>query len=432
MENSSISTRGTDARAPQFVAPAPSAPLMWMLGFVNRWLLVRRYFRVHTIDFPSADRERLSQAVNKSTAAFLAPNHPEFGFDWMMDKELSTHVAPKMASWASHEIIETAPWFWRRNNLVPNNGGDDATRYSIEWALRGNGVLLHPEGMVHWTADRIHPLFPGVADMSIDAAREIERRGESRPTYIVPMIWKLRFTEDVSVAIHHEMSAIERGLDLPGGRGLRVADRFAELQHNILARQMARCRFDARSLKGLDVFNQQNAFRAWLVAELQSRYCVQLADTMERTIHRLRREIVSRATETMKKDLALATEADRLGGFTRELYDTPMLSQEQLFESLKRHRATLIRTGFRNVAHNFLPKPYGARIAHVRVPDPIPIDATRTRDDVSRAAYVRELLAETRARMQSTVDAINVEAAVEGRAFSHQNPFAAHGAARAA
>lgn len=433
MENSSIAQSGANAGVPRFTAPAPSAPLMWALGFVNRWLLVRRYFRVRAIDLPTVDRERLSHAVNKSTAAFLAPNHPEFGFDWMMDKELSTYVAPQMASWAAHDIIATAPWFWRRNNLVANNGGDDATRYSIDWALRGNGVLLHPEGMVHWTGDRIHPLFPGVAEMAIDAAREIARRGEMRPTYIVPMIWKLRYTEDVTPAIHHEMEAIERGLDLPDGRRLRIADRFAELQHNILARQMARFAYDARALRGLDLFNQQNAFRAWLVADLQSRYCVQLGDTMERTIHRLRRAITTTANADMKQDLARASEAARLGGFTRELYDTPMLTQEQLFESLKRHRATLMRTGWKNVAHNFLPTPYGSRIAHVRVPEPIRIDPVRaSADDASRANYVRELLDETRCRMQGALDAINAEHAVESWAFSHPNPFAAHGAARAA
>ena len=406
---------------------------MRALGLINRWLLVRRYFRVRAIDLPAADRDRLSRAVNPSTAAFLAPNHPEFGFDWMMDKELSTYVAPRMASWASHEIIDTAPWFWRRNNLVANNGGAEASRYSIEWALRGHGVLLHPEGMVHWTADKIHPLFPGIAEMAIDAAREIARRGEARATYIVPAIWKLRYTEDVSPAILREMASIERALGLPSENGLRVADRFAELQHNILARQIARFGFDARSLAGLDLFNQQDAFRAWLVADLQSRYCVKLGESMERTIHRLRRAIVARASGDMKKDLARAAEAARLGGFTRELYAMPMLTQEQIFESLKRHRATLMRAGASNIAHNFLPTPYGPRVTHVRVPEAILIDVERANgDDATRSVYVRELLDETRRRMQAALDSINAEHAVDLWAFSHPNPFAAHGAKRAA
>jgi hypothetical protein len=434
MSNTSPAEIAAKSSVPRFVPPTPSMPLMRALGVVNRWLLVRRYFRVREIDLPTADRERLSGAVNQSTAAFLAPNHPEFGFDWMMDKELSTHVAPRMASWAAHEIIDSAPWFWRRNNLVANNGGEAAARYSVEWAARGRGVLLHPEGMVHWTGDKIHPLFPGIAEMAVDVARELARRGEARPTYIVPMIWKLRYTQDVSAAIHREMKSIERALDLPLAVGLRVADRFAELQHNILARQMARFGFDARALRGLDLFNRQDAFRAWLVADLQSRYCVQLGDSMERTIHRLRRAIIERASDDVTGDLARAGEAARLCGFTRELYGTPMLTQEQLFESLKRHRATLMRAGARNVAHNFLPTPYGPRVAHVRVPEPILIDPARANvdDDASRDAYVRELLDETRRRMQSALDSVNAERAVDAWAFSHPNPFAAHGAVRAA
>jgi hypothetical protein len=151
---------------------------------------------------------------------------------------------------------------------------------------------------------------------------------------------------------------------------------------------------------------------------------------MERTIHRLRRAITTASSETMKSDLSRAAEASRLGGFTRELYDTPMLTQEQIFESLKRHRATLVRSGMRNVAHNFLPTPYGERMIHVRVPEPIRVDAARA--SASRELYVRELLETTRARMQAALDSIKAEHAVDSWAFSHPNPFAAHGAACAA
>ena len=401
---------------------------MATLGVVNRWLLIRRHFRVANVDLPQADRECRQRAGNESTAALLAPNHPEFGVDWMMDKELSTLAAPWMASWAAHEIIATAPWFWRRNNLVANNGGADAVRYSMKSAMRGRGVLLHPEGMVHWTGDRVHPLFPGVAEMAVDTANEVHARGDTRRTFIVPMVWKLRYVEDVSTAIHREMTCIERELSLPNGRGLRVVDRFAELQHNILARQMARFGFDARGVKGLDLFNQQSAFRAWLVAQLQARYRVQLADSMERTIHRLRRAIATSSDANTKADLARAGEAARRGGFTRDVYASPMLTQEQIFESLKRHRATLMRSGLANTMHNFLPTPYGSRVAHVRVPEPIRVEAGRTDHD----AYVGELLRETRGRMQAALDAINIEIAPKVAAFSHANPFAALDAARAA
>src|SRR4051812_9375568 len=105
-----------------FLRPKPSPVLMWVVGHLNRWFLlfglpllrhvpglrdlpgVRGRFWLRSIDFPEPDRERLRRAVNPGTAAFVAPNHPEFGFDWMMDKEISTMVAPRMASWATHDV----------------------------------------------------------------------------------------------------------------------------------------------------------------------------------------------------------------------------------------------------------------------------------------------------------------------------------------
>jgi len=440
MNNTSIpqAAAGNVSLAAHFHSPKPNVPLMWALGYVNRWLILRDHFRVQKIDLLRRDLHRLYHAVNRGTAAFLAPNHPEFGFDWMLDKEISTYASPRMASWAAHEIIGSAPWFWRRNNLIANNGGEAATTYSIDWALKGHAVLAHPEGMVHWTADKIHPLFPGVADMATIAALESARRGQPRPVYIVPVVWKLQYTDDISGALHREMRLIERSLGLPDGSGRRVADRFTDLQERILARQMVRFGFDASLVTGLDFFNRQNAFRAYLVATLQARYRVQLAESTERTIHRLGREIAARRREnpsdgTVRADADRVREAERLGGFSRDVYGTPVLSQEQVGESLKRHRATLMRTGTLNVLHNYLPQPFGPRIAHVRVPEAIRIDEARASGSADeRKAYVAELLHETRARMQATLDSINAEIAAEVLALSYPNPLSAHGAARAA
>lgn len=428
---------GSPPLSPRFLVPKPNTPLMWALGHVNRWLILRHHFRVGEIDLPRRDLHRLFHAVNPGTAAFLAPNHPEFGCDWMLDKELSTYASPRMASWAAHEIIGSAPWFWRRNNLVANNGGEAAAAYSIGWASQGNGVLAHPEGMVHWTADKIHPLFPGIGEMATGAAREIEQRGERRPVYIVPLVWKLQYTCDIANALHREMGLIERTLGLPNGGHRRIAERFADLQERILARQMVRFGFDASLVAGLDFFNRQNAFRAYLVAALQARYRVQLADSTERTIHRLAREISARRREspndaTARADADRVREAERLGGYSRDVYDTPVLTQEQIGESLKRNRATLMRAGVSNVMHNYLPKPYGPRIAHVRVPEPISIDSARASSAEERKVYIAELLHETRSRMQAALDAINAEIAVELLALSHPNPFSSQDAARAA
>jgi hypothetical protein len=400
----------------RFLRPKPSSALMWILGYLNRWFLllgvpvlrripwvrdlpgIRGRFRLRAIDFPEPDRERLRRAVNPSTAAFIAPNHPEFGFDWMMDKEISTGVAPRMASWASHDVIAAAPRFWLRQNLVTNAGGPDAQKYSVDVALNGDGVLLHPEGSVHWTGSHIHPLFNGVAEMACTAAARAGTSG--RKVYIAPIVWSVEYAGDISAALHDEMHLIETSLGLPASHCPNVGARFRYLQENILARQMRAFGFDPAWVGGLDYFARQDGFRDWLIEGLDSRYEVEACDSPERLLARLRRAI----PRENHGDRARVTEAERLCGYSRAVYSGPTLTQEMIAESLKRHRATLLRRGLLNAIHNFLPKPYGPRLVHVRVPEPMLIDPVRARDD--RAAYVPELITALRAHMQSELDGL--------------------------
>jgi hypothetical protein len=419
------------ARPDAFHQPDPSFTLMRMLGVINRWVLLRAYFRIRDLDFPHGDRARLRSVVNEQTAAFIAPNHPEFGLDWMMDKEISTLVAPRVACWASHGIVASAPWFWTRNNLVANNGGEAAKHYSIDWAMRGHGVLLHPEGSVRWTSDTVHPLFHGIAEMAVDTARSIHDSGGDRPTYIVPIVWKYRYTGDVSVQIHREIETIERAYLLPSGRHLDAAERFYRLQLNILDERMTT--FGFAGGPELDFFARQQAFQAWLVDDLVATYAIERADSIERTIERIVRAIRHKHATTsgdfgmsakLTYDLARAKEAHRLGGFSAGVYVTPRLSQEQMFESLKRLRASLLVRGFRNTMHNYLPTPYGPRIAHIRVPEPIVVDPVRaSSSEATRRDYVDSLTELTRSRMQQALGAINHEIANEVDRVSHANPF---------
>jgi hypothetical protein len=439
-----------------FPTPRPNRALMWALGFVNRWFIlrglpvvrripglrdlpgVRGYLRIR-LDLPDADRDRLAVAVNPGTAAFLGPNHPEFGADWMIDKELSTLVAPDMASWAAHEVISSAPAFWRANNLVSNAGGDAAMEYSIRSALAGKGVLLHPEGLVRWTSNKIHPLFGGIAELATEAARRIAHAGGDRPVFIVPLVWKLRYLGDVSRAMHRDMLRIERALGLPSGSGRGVVERFGALQENILALQAERFGFAGVARSDARFFDRQHTFRLCLVNDLETRYTIEPDDSIDRRIHRLVRAIRaerarlraagepqdSERVARLNDDLAQVDEAQRLGGFSRDVYGTPSLTQEQIAESLKRIRAALVRSGTTNIVHNYLPRPYGARVAHVRVPNPIRIDAHRAAAGPDEAAaYVAELLEQTRTSMQATLDAINAEFEGEIAALSYANPFA--------
>ena len=398
-----------------FQEPRPNRFLMWLLGHVNRWFLlfgipvlrhvpvlrdlpgIRGYFWVREFDLPQPDLDRLTGAVNPGTAAFLGPNHQEFGFDWMIDKEISTRIAPRMASWVAANIIGTAPGFWLRNNLIANTGGEAAMRYSIDRALAGDSVLLHPEGSVHWTGSRIHPLFNGIADMACEAARRAGPAG--RPVYVVPIVWQVTYTADISEALHREMGLVERYLGLPERGSVNVTERFRALQENILLRQMHVFGFEPNWVAGLDFFARQDAFRDWLIEDLETRYTIQRCDSVERLLTRFKRAIPT----DLRTDRAKVDEAMRLCGFSRDVYALKPLTQEQMAESLKRHRATLVRRGWRNVLHNYLPTPLGPRVVRVRVPEPILVDPVRAEREGE--AYARAILAMTHERMQGMLTA---------------------------
>jgi hypothetical protein len=275
--------------------------------------------------------------------------------------------------------------------------------------------------------------------MAVEAARRLRDEGGDRPVFVVPIVWKYRYASDVSAKIHGEMETIERGLSLSAGPRSSVAERFCLLQENILARQMATFGFD-RAAVDQDFFSRQRAFQMHLLEDLVSAYTIEPADSIDRTIGRIRKAIArsrERASDDpqrlprLERDGARLEEASRLGGFSRDVYGTATLSQEQIFESLKRVRACLLTRGIANALHNVLPTPYGPRMAHIRVPEPIAIDSRRVSSDANeRIAYVEWLTEVARARMQAALDAINREIAAEVDAFSHPNPFVERGDAQ--
>ena len=435
------------ARTREWRAPSPNSALMWALGILNRWVFlkglpvlrripvvrdlpfVHGYFWIRRVDFPLADRSNLNRAVNRETVAFMGPNHPEFGTDWLIDKEVSSFVAPQMASWADRGIVNAAPRFWGMNNLIANDGGDAAKDYSIGWAIEGEGVLLHPEGTVRWTNDQVHPLFPGIAQMAMRAAERTEK-----PVFIAPLVWKYRYVGDVSRRIAREMGLIEKGLKLPRLERLRIPLRFEALQKNILVARMKHFGYTETSATD-DFFERQRAFQSFLIESLESRRECQNVEQIDKRIARLMRTIrgqrsaltndtspeADAARAELTRDMAMAEEAKRLGEFSCEVYGTPTLTQEQLFECLKRTRDRLLRRGWKNTIANMLPRPFGPRVVHIGVPEPIRVVPVSRAD---AAAYETALIDLTQALMQGKLNEINRRIAADVAAYSVVNPFA--------
>jgi hypothetical protein len=393
--------------------PRPSSAIIEALGPINRFLILPGLLRVREVDFPASDVERMRQAVRPGAAAFVGPNHPEFMTDWMLDKEVSRRVSPLMAHWASYEIVNIHPLaqaLWLRNNLIANAPGGGGREYSVRWAIAGHGVLLHPEGTPTWHGDEVGPLVPGIVQMAWETCRRLLAEERALPVHLVPLVWKLHFTRDIGRELEREMERIERGLALPTGRGLEVATRFAQLQRSILVR--SREQFEGSSQDAFDdagFFDAQAAHAVALLARLEERYGETPTADFARRAHALRRAIlagVASGTEGARADRRVLHELERLARLTRDLYGGPTLTQEQMAESLKQVRVTLLTRGWRNALHAVVPVAVAPRVAHVRAPEPIAVHEVFAPGSDEAAAQAA-LLGEFRARLQGGLDALN-------------------------
>jgi hypothetical protein len=434
----------------RFVEPAPSEFLMDFVTPLNRYMLlqgipvlrhiplinsipgVSGLMKVPNIDFPEAEIKAMREVINPGTVAFVGPNHPEFFTDWLIDKEIASRVSPYMAHWAAHEIVNSDPWtqsFWLKNNLIANVSNGGGKEYSHKWALAGHGVLLHPEGTVHWSGDRVQQIFPGIVDMALDAARALASNpADTRPVYVVPVVWKLNFNGDVSRGLQTEIRTIERKLNLHSGEGLSVIDRFYALQRNILLKQEAKFGVpDAtRSvpITGETFFARQEGLMAHLEAQLAARYGAQNGDPFKRAhlYEKASKPLKDTDYAAYKEDREKITELRRLLGFRREIYNTPELSQENIAESLKRIRKDLVTsTALDNIKKTF-PVPVGERTAHIRLAGPIEVRSL-IKPGIDEATLRADLIKLVQSNMQSTLDDINGSIAAVVKKHSKANPF---------
>jgi hypothetical protein len=400
---------------------------------------VRGLCDVVGIDFPRADEDRLLLAVNPSTAAFIAPTHPEFFTDWMLDKELSARVAPLMASWATHEVVNglgrVAQCFWLKNNLIaqiPGAGGEAGRAYSVEWALQGHGVLLHPEGAVGWHAHHVAALFPGVVDMATQAVQTAAARHLQRTVYIAPVVWKLRFTQDVGRSLEREMRYVEQRLAL----GCASGDLAARIHHAylaLLAREARELRFPVDTSRGY--FAAQAALLAAIAErvravlrplgdELPPRQDDVLADvqTLLRPAERWLRS--DQASGSAADDVRrLLKGARRMLRMPPGLYRSATWTQEQVAENIKRLRFDYCHGGLHDNLHRLIPTPAGPRLAHIRTAQPLDVSALCRGADPLDPTQRAGLLIKLRHALQTALDALDTELQPLQQGPALRNPF---------
>lgn len=429
------------SRLDVFVAPRPSPGLIQVMTGVNRVVMLkgipvlrdvtpfnrlaglRGMANVRHIDFPDRERVRLAAVCGSGKATFITPNHPEFFTDWMIDKEIISQVSPLAACWATHGVVNglgrLMQRFWLANNLIAQIPGNSeaARRHSVDWAVKGHGVLLHPEGRVGWHGNFVAPLLPGAVEMGLDALRLGRAADASFEAWVAPVVWKLVFLRDVERELAGECSYVERRLDVAKRRGASLPERVLDIYGTLLVRDEEASGFSGG--RAAPFAKRQEL----LAAHLGRRLCEFVADAAEdadsATVLRLSRHwmrdrpdadpAVRRAVKAMSEALERLL---RLGAFA---FASERITQEEIAEHLKRLRNDYCKGALRDTVNRFVPQPAGPRRAHIRVPDPLPLH--------SFDGSVGEALSELRRRMQRAIADVVSEQEAAGRFISYPNPF---------
>lgn len=415
-----------------FIKPTPQPFVMNLLVHVNRWInlkgtsllkfiplvnklpLVRGFCDITSIRFSLEDEARLKSYIQPDTVAFIGPNHPEFYTDWMLDKEISARAAPLMASWATHDVVngmgKTMQKFWLKNNLIaqiPGTGNKDAKDYSIEHAIAGHGVLLHPEGHVGWHSDTIAPLFSGIFDMALQAYQQTQG---TKPVYMIPVIWKLSFNKDVTKELHKEFNYIEKDLSLTSSKKLDIHVRLQKIFSNIFNNIADKYNINANqdSVVGL-----QNTIVEQLASmcakELNYALTADIATDIKIMSRMAKQVLDGKKIKVMLKDL------NNVRDFTFNYYQE-QLSQENIAEMLKKIRIRFCTKGFKNIFHKFVPSPVSSRTAYIQVPEAICIN------DIIKENHGKEFALQLmQQRMQTNLDNMNKQLVLENKVIFYKN-----------
>ncbi|WP_421913111.1 hypothetical protein [Mesorhizobium sp.] len=385
----------------------------------NRLAGLRGIANVRHLDFPDGEQRRLKAVSGPGKATFITPNHPEFFTDWMIDKEIVSRVSPLAASWATNGVVNglgrMMQKFWLANNLIAQIPGNSAAakEHSVEWALKGHGVLLHPEGGVGWHGNFVAPLLPGAVEMGLEALKRGRETDPHFKTWIAPVVWKLTFTKDVYSALARECSYVERSLGIE-----RIADKLPERIHHIYAVLLT------RDASAYDVQSDPNAFYAErqreLLLELRRRLAKEIsidANSLDPSelLRRSRRWLKESAGEGQKQARRLMETIQRLQRVGPWAWANPLTTQEEMAEHLKRIRNDYCKGTLRDTLNHFAPQPAGPRCAHIRVPEPLGLHAYD--------GSIDDAVVELRRRMQEAVTAMVSELEAAGGFISYPNPF---------
>ncbi len=421
----------------EFVRPKPNPTLIRFLVPVNNIMClkgvpvlrdvpvlkripgIRGICNVRHIDFPRAELDRLKAICGGDKIVFMAPNHPEFFTDWMLDKYVTSQACKMAANWATHGVVnglgKMMQKFWLANNLIaqiPGNPGPSRA-YSVEWAGKGHGVLLHPEGGVGWHCNFIAPLYPGALEM----AREALAENPAGEAFVAPLVWKLVFNDDVTDGLHKECGYVEKKLQIArGGNGNDIANRVFNLYEVLLKRDEEKWALEVGKIASFR--DRQLA----LIKALREKLCGCIDDSYIAKEEELLLRGARRWMRENKDDPQRKTCRDLVETIARHeslddyAFVNMTVTQEELAEHIKRIRRDYCKGSLKDTLNTFVPQAAGPRTAHIRIPEPFALHGKNGK---------RVKLEDLRAAMQKTLDEINDEVEARGGFIKFDNPFRA-------
>jgi hypothetical protein len=393
-------------------------PILRDIPVLKRIPGIRGLTDIRTINVNPDEVLRLKTLCESGAATFIVPNHPEFFTDWMIDKEIIARCCPNAASWATNGVVNgmgnAMQKFWLWNNLIAQIPGDSslAKTHSIQWALKGQGVLLHPEGSVGWHSNYVAPLMSGAADMALEA----KRLAPEKPVYLVPVVWKLEFVEDATAALARECSYVESKLSMTNASHLNPAARVYAIYDALMLRDL--------DLVSLKVSAEMPALKKRRVLEqafvgLLTHYLgkdgsnIDIIDLIKQVRKKVRTEpqVDNAQAINPSKLCDRLQRVIRLGDFAGK---SASITQEEVAEHLKRLRNDWCKGSFKDTLNAYLPQPAARRTAHLRILEPVEV---KPNDDA------KHVMATLRSSMQDVLGEINTQIDVKGSQKVLGNPF---------
>ena len=166
-----------------FVPPAPSQWLIRAMTPVNRAVMLKGFLglrgvcdiRTHRFSWGRTGAARRGLRRGQGDLHHAQPPGILHRLD-ARQGDFGAHLSAR-GFWATNGVVNglgrLAQKFWLANNLIAQIPGNSepAREHSVDWALKGNVVLLHAEGAVGWHGNYVAPLMPGAVEMANEALK---------------------------------------------------------------------------------------------------------------------------------------------------------------------------------------------------------------------------------------------------------------------